>query len=724
MSVTQQTPYNQYTGNGSSTVYPYQFLILQATDLAVYVAGVLKTSGADYSVAGAGTVSGGTVTFVTAPASGVTVTLVRAMRQERLTDYQQAGDFLTSVVNPDFDRAILLAQDLLGDVGRAIRAPPYEVTASMQLPAASARANLLLAFDANGNAYTTSATALGVTPAYGSWVADSYTGNGATTVFTLSQNAAVAANVDVSLDGATLLPGTDYTLTGGVTLTLTNAPLTGQKLLARYGIAFAAALNTSAPYYDLNDAENQAGGAAVVVDRGKIWGNWKRYGLVGNNPQVNDTIALANMLKVGYYGQALDFGDNRVYLTSNVVLSAANKNIPPRISGNAVTFRPWTGTVGILWTTENPHAVYPGFSIDGNITFDGNYVCQPYQEHGSQNCYYGQFSFIRGSGGAQCEVKAEANFGDYYNIRLSWNAGLETIDGGDTHGFWVHVTDGSNRINGNLWLCPRSAWNQGHAYLLDRVADTFVAPGAELNDGDAWNVDNTTVLTVLGGYSEHNNENMSGGGVSDGTGDVTLTTTANSFRVMFIGGRHIGAFNTAAIGLGSIILPGQSGGITLTQTGMGFGGVNAPSNGLNFPSSSNVNFQAGGTTFSRYDIADSTFTSVISHKFFRSNADKRVTVAYSASMTPDAALGNNWEITANNGVAFTINAPTNPADGMRVTVKIRNTSGGALGAVTWSAAFKMSAWTSPATGFSRSITFNYNAANWVQEFQATVDVPN
>src|SRR5712692_283420 len=104
---------------------------------------------------------------------------------------------------------------------------------------------------------------------------------------------------------------------------------------------------------------------------------------------------------------------------------------------------------------------------------------------------------------------------------------------------------------------------------------------------------------------------------------------------------------------------------------------------------------------------------------------KRITVTYSASMTFDAANGTEFDITATDGNAFTINAPINPAgDGLVFTAIIRNTSGGALGAVTWNGVFKMSAWTQPANGFSRSIIFRWDQTNWVQISQTGVDVPN
>lgn len=100
------------------------------------------------------------------------------------------------------------------------------------------------------------------------------------------------------------------------------------------------------------------------------------------------------------------------------------------------------------------------------------------------------------------------------------------------------------------------------------------------------------------------------------------------------------------------------------------------------------------------------------------------TITYSASMTPDAALGNDFVITATNGTAFTINTPTNPSTGQSIVFTIRNTSGGALGVATWAAVFKMVAWVQPANGFSRSIRFRYDGTNWVELMRGAADVAN
>ncbi len=100
------------------------------------------------------------------------------------------------------------------------------------------------------------------------------------------------------------------------------------------------------------------------------------------------------------------------------------------------------------------------------------------------------------------------------------------------------------------------------------------------------------------------------------------------------------------------------------------------------------------------------------------------TIAYSASMTPNASKASFQTITATNGTAFTINAPTNPVIGQTLTIRLKNSSGGALGAATWNGTFKMSAWTNPANGWNRSITFFNDGANWCQITQTGVDVPN
>ncbi len=100
------------------------------------------------------------------------------------------------------------------------------------------------------------------------------------------------------------------------------------------------------------------------------------------------------------------------------------------------------------------------------------------------------------------------------------------------------------------------------------------------------------------------------------------------------------------------------------------------------------------------------------------------TLTYSTSITPDCSRGGIMKLTVTDGVAFAINAPTNPLSGQRLLMVIRNTSGGAVGAITWNAVFKKTAFTTPATANNRSIEFVYDGTNWVETFKTPADVPN
>jgi hypothetical protein len=151
VTVSAQTPYNLYAGNGVTTVFPYTFKVLSSGDLDVYVSGVLKALGVDYTVSGVGADVGGSVTFLTgAPGGTTTVSIIRTMEVSRSTDYQQQGDFNADTVNPDFDRAILLIQDLHTQIGRTIRTPVDEVGTIPTLPSIANRAGKYLSFDALG----------------------------------------------------------------------------------------------------------------------------------------------------------------------------------------------------------------------------------------------------------------------------------------------------------------------------------------------------------------------------------------------------------------------------------------------------------------------------------------------------------------------------------------------------------------------------------------------
>ncbi|HGB3909037.1 TPA: hypothetical protein ACIVLM_000299 [Salmonella enterica subsp. enterica serovar Birkenhead] len=108
MSIPVQTPFNLYIANGSTTVFPYRFLLNQASDLRITANG--KTVSSGFSVSGEGNQSGGQVTFSTPPASGTKIAILRNIPLRRDTEYQDNGDLLASTINADFDRLWMAIQ--------------------------------------------------------------------------------------------------------------------------------------------------------------------------------------------------------------------------------------------------------------------------------------------------------------------------------------------------------------------------------------------------------------------------------------------------------------------------------------------------------------------------------------------------------------------------------------------------------------------------------------
>lgn len=123
MSVPNQTPYIIYSANGLTTVFPFEFYIINASDIQVTINGAPVTSG--YSVSGAGNVGGGDVIFITPPANGSVVMLERVVPTYRLTDYQDNGDLLADTVNKDFDRLWMAIQRYGIHLGLALKRPLF-----------------------------------------------------------------------------------------------------------------------------------------------------------------------------------------------------------------------------------------------------------------------------------------------------------------------------------------------------------------------------------------------------------------------------------------------------------------------------------------------------------------------------------------------------------------------------------------------------------------------
>ena len=153
----------------------------------------------------------------------------------------------------------------------------------------TARHLLLLGFDVQGQPVAYDTASLATLVAYATAFADTFTGNGSNTTFTLSGDPAVIANLDVSINGVTQVPLIDYTLSG-TTLTTTTAVPNGAVMLVKF--------KEGLPNYsgDAQDIRYTAGfsGAAQQSVKAKLEQSVsvKDFGAVGDGV-TNDSAAFA-----------------------------------------------------------------------------------------------------------------------------------------------------------------------------------------------------------------------------------------------------------------------------------------------------------------------------------------------------------------------------------------------------------------------------------------------
>lgn len=111
MTVTAQTPFNDYVGNGSVKEFAYTFRILREEQMKVLLDGEEQAVG--FTITKVGQPTGGTVTFNIAPGDGVEVRLRRSTTPTRDTDYTEGGNLSAETLDDDQDYQTMLLQELI-----------------------------------------------------------------------------------------------------------------------------------------------------------------------------------------------------------------------------------------------------------------------------------------------------------------------------------------------------------------------------------------------------------------------------------------------------------------------------------------------------------------------------------------------------------------------------------------------------------------------------------
>lgn len=138
-----------YTGDGSTTEFPFPAKFQDNSDILVGVDGVEIFTG--FSVTGEGDDSGGTVTFNTAPAVGALIMLIQKPPITQLTSYVSGGKVLESTLESALDKLTRIAQYLDRVDNRTIRLGDFDTSTLGELPDVEDRAGNYVGFDTDGD---------------------------------------------------------------------------------------------------------------------------------------------------------------------------------------------------------------------------------------------------------------------------------------------------------------------------------------------------------------------------------------------------------------------------------------------------------------------------------------------------------------------------------------------------------------------------------------------
>ena len=233
MTVSSSTNKVSYSGNGSLTTFAYTFKIFDQSDVVVILRAsdgteTTQTITTHYTVSGVGSASGGNVVFGTAPASGVTVVIIREQPLTQGLDLVANDPFPAESLEEALDKVVFMSQKHEEELSRAIKASRTNtLTGSEFTISASDRANKVFSFDASGD--------LAVTQELGT-----FKGNWATSTTYVAR--------DIVKDTSTnniFIVNADHTSSGAQPLT-TNANSAKYDLIVDAASATTSATNAAA----------------------------------------------------------------------------------------------------------------------------------------------------------------------------------------------------------------------------------------------------------------------------------------------------------------------------------------------------------------------------------------------------------------------------------------------------------------------------------------------
>jgi hypothetical protein len=156
-----------YPGNGVTTSFPFPYKFYLSSDLVVELVTIstglstIQTISVDYTVTG-GNGAAGSVIFNTPPSSLVRVVITYQPNFLQSKDFVDGDKLFANDIENALDQTILAVQSIDAKVDRTLRFPNSDAVTSIDvLPAAEARANSLLSFEADGTPAAVQLSSLG-----------------------------------------------------------------------------------------------------------------------------------------------------------------------------------------------------------------------------------------------------------------------------------------------------------------------------------------------------------------------------------------------------------------------------------------------------------------------------------------------------------------------------------------------------------------------------------
>lgn len=308
--------------------------------------------------------------------------------------------------------------------------------------------------------WSTTTLLTATTSVYATAYADTFTGNGSTTNWTLTQDPVVVNNLDVSINGVTQTPVTDYTISGTTFTTTTAAPL-GSIILVKYRQALPNSYYGSAN----NVQYTPAGTGAVstnVQAKLRQTVSVMDFGAVGDGV-ADDTAAIQAAVNAA---KLVNFPAGVYKVTSSINLP--NGTWLQGVGGfqNTATDRiskiNFTGTSGWAFQFVSPANLtnfYGDFSVKGlminasSIATANTGGCLLFGNSDTAN--FGTYGFTGRVNIDQCWLTGNTNGIGIYFVKVFDSTITNSYVAGFNYGTWLFGSD-INKISQNRYIANKT----------------------------------------------------------------------------------------------------------------------------------------------------------------------------------------------------------------------------------------------------------------------------